>query len=54
MHFRKPASMYQDHLEYHGSTTVERVRKLGDIVVRRDWILFDSIEEAMEYFISHR
>lgn len=41
---------YKDILEYHGSTTVERIRKRGQRVIRRDWIEFDSVEDAQAYF----
>jgi hypothetical protein len=41
---------FQDHYEYHGSTTIERIRKKRGLTVWRDWILFDSVEEAAEYF----
>jgi hypothetical protein len=43
-------STYQDCYEYHGSTTIERTRKQAGIAIERDWILFDSIEEAQEFF----
>lgn len=45
----------QDHFElfeYHGSTTVERVRKQYGKTIRRDWIIFDSVEEAQDFFNS--
>lgn len=41
---------YQDDFEYHGSTAIERIRKQRGKVVRRDWIIFNSVEEAQEYF----
>jgi hypothetical protein len=41
---------YQDYFEYHGNTAIERTRKQRGITIRRDWILFDSVEEAVEYF----
>ena len=41
---------FQDHYEYHGSTTIERRRKKGTLTIWRDWIIFDSVEEAAEYF----
>ena len=41
---------YQELYEYHGNTSVERVRKRGDCILRRDWILFDSVEEAESFF----
>ncbi len=41
---------YQQYFEYHGSTTIERTRKQFGQIIRRDWLLFDSVEEAQEYF----
>ena len=43
---------YCDCFEYHGSTTIELTRKQGDDVLWRDWLLFDSVEEAAEFFNS--
>ncbi len=40
---------YQECYEYHGNTAIERVR-LRDGGVERDWIFFDSAEEALEFF----
>jgi len=41
---------FQDHYEYHGSTTIERIRKKEGVTIWRDWIIFDSVEEASQYF----
>jgi hypothetical protein len=41
---------YQDVFEYHGNTVVERTRKIAGITIERDWILFDSVEEAQTFF----
>ena len=41
---------FQDYYEYHGSTTIERRRKKGELTIWRDWIIFDSVEEADQYF----
>ena len=41
---------YCDCLEYHGNTTVELIRTLGGKTVWRDWIMFDTVEEAADYF----
>jgi hypothetical protein len=41
---------YHDSYEYHGNTEIVLTRKRGDLTVWRDWILFDSAEEASEYF----
>ena len=42
-------SDYQETFEYHGNTAIERTR-LQDGDVERDWILFDSAEEAVDFF----
>jgi hypothetical protein len=43
-------STHRIYFVYHGSTTIERVRKEAGRVLFRDWLLFDSVEEAEEYF----
>lgn len=44
-------SACQEDLEYHGSTAIERVRRQNG-AVRRDWLFFDSAEEAAAYFFE--
>ena len=39
-----------DVLEYHGNTAIEITRKQNDVTIEKDWMLFDSVEEAEEYF----
>lgn len=41
---------YQDHFEYFGNTEIERIRKQGEKTIRHDWIIFDTVDEAMEFF----
>jgi len=41
---------HQDVYEYQGNTAILLIRKMGSITVWRDWLLFDSVEEASEYF----
>ena len=41
---------YQDCYEYHGNTAIEITRKQGGITIKREWILFDSVEEAKAFF----
>ena len=36
--------------EYHGNTSVEITRKQAGVTIKRDWILFDSVEDAQEFF----
>lgn len=40
---------YQETIEYHGNTTIERTR-MQNGHIERVWINFDSIEEAVEFF----
>ena len=39
----------QEFFEYHGNTAIERTR-LQNGAVQRDWIYFNSAEEAVEFF----
>ena len=41
---------YQDWFEYHGNTTIVRIRQEAGQIIKRDWILFDSVEETQEFF----
>ncbi len=43
---------YQEYFEYHGNVSIERTR-LQDGAVERDWLLFDSAEEAVAFFNDH-
>jgi hypothetical protein len=38
-----------EFFEYHGNTAIERVRKKNGKILR-DWLFFDSIEEALSFF----
>ncbi len=43
----------QNHLEnfeYHGNTVVEHTREKAGKIGWRDWIIFNSVEEAQEFF----
>ena len=39
-----------DHFEYFGNTEIERIRMQGDCVIKHDWIMFNTVDEAMEFF----
>ncbi|UCF90334.1 MAG: hypothetical protein JSW39_18825 [Desulfobacterales bacterium] len=41
---------YYDCYEYHGNTTIELIRKQAGETIWRDWIIFDTVEDAAEYF----
>ena len=43
-------STYEDIYEYFGGTTIQRTRTKADETVWRDWLLFDSIEAALDFF----
>jgi hypothetical protein len=43
-------SDYQETYEYHGNTTIERIRYHRSGLIRREWLLFDTVEEAAEAF----
>lgn len=47
---QSPYAEDNEYFEYHGNTVIERVRKQPGDTVLRDWILFDSVEEAADYF----
>ena len=42
----------QEVYEYHGNTAIERTRRING-VVRRDWLFFDSAEDAEAFFNDH-
>ena len=43
----------QEDLTYDGNITVERSRRQGGVIVWRDWLMFDSVEEAMEFYCQY-
>jgi hypothetical protein len=43
---------YQEIYEYHGNTAIEYTRCQGGRTILQEWILFDSVEEAIEFFNS--
>ena len=40
----------RDCFEYHGNTAVEHIRKRGRRTVWREWIMFDSVDEALDFY----
>ncbi len=49
----KKGVRYHDHYEelvYDGHTMIERVRRFCGKRVRRDWLIFDSVEDAESFF----
>ena len=47
MQYDMPDDIYEETLEYHGSTTIERVVRLAGTILKRKWLLFDTVEEAL-------
>ncbi len=41
---------HHDFFEYYGNTEIVRIRKQNGTIIRQDWLNFDSVEEAMDYF----
>jgi len=39
-----------DRYEYHGHTVVEQVRHGDGEILWRRWLLFDSVEEAQDFY----
>lgn len=44
---------YHERYEYHGNTAIEIIRKQGRTTIKQDWILFDSVEEAQDFFYDN-
>jgi len=44
----------QERFEYQGSTIVERILTVKDSIPRRDWLLFDTVEEAADFFYENQ
>ena len=44
---------FNDCYEYHGNTVIELTRKQAGQTVFHDWMMFDSVEEAADYFFDN-
>jgi hypothetical protein len=44
----------QEYFEYHGSTIVERIQLVNGTNPQRDWLLFDTVEEAADFYNENR
>jgi hypothetical protein len=42
----------QDYYEYHGNVAIEHVRRRAGRV-DREWLYFDTAEEAVDFFNDH-
>lgn len=43
----------QEFFEYDGNTAVEMTRKESGYVIKRDWLLFDSVAEAQAFYYEN-
>ena len=43
-------SEFSDTFEYLGRTEIMRIRRKGTQTIRRDWIIFETIHEALAHF----
>ncbi|MFZ5572045.1 MAG: hypothetical protein ACOZF0_16725 [Thermodesulfobacteriota bacterium] len=41
---------FHEFFEYHGNTTIEHITQKNGVTIDRDWLLFDSVEEAQDFF----
>jgi len=46
-------SDYHESFEYHGNTAVEMTLIKNGITIKRDWIFFDSVQEAQDFFYEN-
>ena len=53
MTLHKIYSDYHESYEYHGNTAIEITRKKEGITIQRDWLFFDSVQEAQDFFYDN-
>ncbi len=41
---------FYEYYEYHGNTIIEKIRKRAGKIISQEWILFNTVEEAQDYF----
>lgn len=46
-------SDYHESFEYHGNTAVEVNLKKNGVTIKRDWIFFNSVQEAQDFFYDN-
>ena len=46
-------SDYCESYEYHGNTSVEITLIKNGVFIKRDWIFFDSVQEAQDFFYEN-
>jgi hypothetical protein len=53
MTLHKIYSDYHESYEYHGNTAIEITQKKDGVTIKRDWIFFDSVQEAQDFFYEN-
>ena len=43
-------SSFRDYFEYDGSTGIKLTRQQDGQTVLQEWLMFDTVEAALEYF----
>jgi hypothetical protein len=51
-HIHQQGEYFHEYLEYHGNTSVLRIRKYPRNRVVRQWLMFDTVEEAFAWYDS--
>jgi len=46
-------SDYHESFEYHGNTAVEVNLIKNGVTIKRDWIFFNSVQEAQDFFYEN-
>jgi hypothetical protein len=46
-------SDYHESFEYHGNTSVEVNLKKNGVTIKRDWLFFNSVQEAQDFFYEN-
>lgn len=41
---------FLDYFEYDGGTNIRLIRKQSGQTILQDWLMFDTVEAALEYF----
>lgn len=43
----------RDYFEYHGNTAIEMTRRESGYIIKRDWLIFDTVEEAQAFYYDN-
>ncbi len=53
MTLKNDYSDYREKYEYHGNTAIEVTREKDGVTIKRDWIFFNSVQEAQDFFYDN-